>query len=565
MNINKIFFFFLFSSIIVFYNVIAQVSNIAQVNQLNYKDPIPKNAFILNNLDNSRFISIKHHKNIKRNLLMLFNSFEIHTLPLPNVYNIDFIKCMNRFYYSQHSIESRLPYLLTKLTKIASNYYNANSKNEMNIFFFSSFYSLKKLNLDNMELINQLNLINSKKYEKTYDFSIPSLLLNLLTQEDNVYSYPLFKYLDFRYFTSSICTSEKNYENRVAATKFTQNIINYVTIPQYNITDKSSSKIIDFYSMGGHNLIIPASHPLTYRYDTIPKIKDFTRATFLQVDFDLNGHPHKDVIIPYYTFNETGKISKIDMTARTQILENLIKDNNLYFFDSIKNSSLNYYPYISTSNINIRKYEFLFSFLGNDRPPNGYRSLFRKSLTNYINTPNKNENFFFPSKFIDYASFILTFASSEFCIFLPGDTSSSSKLFKFIAIGCIPVIISDNLLLPYEKYIDYSQISIRFPESIVNNIDYLFSSLKSIKEEKKNLMRSKMKEFYQYLFYPDPIDIINPLLNPLSLALVEYIDKKIDYCENINKNNILIDLNSFCDLLLKRKVVAEKFLPLIDF
>ncbi|KAL2944061.1 putative arabinosyltransferase ARAD1 [Bienertia sinuspersici] len=47
--------------------------------------------------------------------------------------------------------------------------------------------------------------------------------------------------------------------------------------------------------------------------------------------------------------------------------------------------------------------------------------------------------------------------SSKFCLNIAGDTPSSNRLFDAIASHCVPVIISDDIELPYEDIIDYSE------------------------------------------------------------------------------------------------------------
>lgn len=47
---------------------------------------------------------------------------------------------------------------------------------------------------------------------------------------------------------------------------------------------------------------------------------------------------------------------------------------------------------------------------------------------------------------------------SLFCLSPAGDTPSSARLFDAIVSGCIPVIISDELELPFEGILDYREV-----------------------------------------------------------------------------------------------------------
>ncbi|KAL6541325.1 hypothetical protein OROHE_011033 [Orobanche hederae] len=51
-------------------------------------------------------------------------------------------------------------------------------------------------------------------------------------------------------------------------------------------------------------------------------------------------------------------------------------------------------------------------------------------------------------------------ASSKFCLNIAGDTPSSNRLFDAIATHCIPVVVSDEIELPFEDVLDYSEFCV---------------------------------------------------------------------------------------------------------
>mmetsp|Transcript_23703 Transcript_23703/g.57875 ORF Transcript_23703/g.57875 Transcript_23703/m.57875 type:complete len:486 (-) Transcript_23703:145-1602(-) len=53
--------------------------------------------------------------------------------------------------------------------------------------------------------------------------------------------------------------------------------------------------------------------------------------------------------------------------------------------------------------------------------------------------------------------------SSQFCLVPPGTVGWSPRLFDAIYAGCIPVIIAQNTVFPFETEIDYSKFSVRIP------------------------------------------------------------------------------------------------------
>jgi hypothetical protein len=54
---------------------------------------------------------------------------------------------------------------------------------------------------------------------------------------------------------------------------------------------------------------------------------------------------------------------------------------------------------------------------------------------------------------------------SLFCLSPAGDTPSSARLFDAIVSGCIPVIISDELELPFEGILDYREVKMAIQAS----------------------------------------------------------------------------------------------------
>eukprot|EP00927_Polykrikos_kofoidii_P037262 TRINITY_DN31399_c0_g1_i1.p1 TRINITY_DN31399_c0_g1~~TRINITY_DN31399_c0_g1_i1.p1 ORF type:complete len:636 (-),score=111.11 TRINITY_DN31399_c0_g1_i1:119-1783(-) len=58
--------------------------------------------------------------------------------------------------------------------------------------------------------------------------------------------------------------------------------------------------------------------------------------------------------------------------------------------------------------------------------------------------------------------------NSHFCLVPVGTSSWTNHLYTSFFAGCIPVILSDNFVLPFEDLIDWPSVSIRWPEEHVN-------------------------------------------------------------------------------------------------
>ncbi|XVE90255.1 hypothetical protein DITRI_Ditri20bG0064300 [Diplodiscus trichospermus] len=84
--------------------------------------------------------------------------------------------------------------------------------------------------------------------------------------------------------------------------------------------------------------------------------------------------------------------------------------------------------------------------------------------------------------------------SSKFCLNIAGDTPSSNRLFDAIASHCVPVIISDEIELPYEDVLDYSEFCIFVRTSDAVKEKFLINLIRSIKKEEWTRMWMKLKE-----------------------------------------------------------------------
>ncbi|XP_075514371.1 putative arabinosyltransferase ARAD1 isoform X2 [Primulina tabacum] len=105
-------------------------------------------------------------------------------------------------------------------------------------------------------------------------------------------------------------------------------------------------------------------------------------------------------------------------------------------------------------------------------------------------------------------------ASSKFCLNIAGDTPSSNRLFDAIASHCVPVIISDEIELPFEDILDYSEFCIFARAVDAVKKGYLLSLLRGLTREKWTKMWERLKEVsshfeYQYPSRPcDAVDMI---------------------------------------------------------
>lgn len=94
--------------------------------------------------------------------------------------------------------------------------------------------------------------------------------------------------------------------------------------------------------------------------------------------------------------------------------------------------------------------------------------------------------------------------SSKFCLNLAGDTPSSNRLFDAIASHCVPVVISDEIELPFEDDLDYSKfcLFVRSDDAVKSN--FVTNLLRGIGSEEWTQMWSRLREVDHHFKYQHP-------------------------------------------------------------
>ncbi|KAK6114751.1 hypothetical protein DH2020_007020 [Rehmannia glutinosa] len=75
--------------------------------------------------------------------------------------------------------------------------------------------------------------------------------------------------------------------------------------------------------------------------------------------------------------------------------------------------------------------------------------------------------------------------TSEFCLHPAGDTPTSCRLFDAIQSLCIPVIVSDDIELPFEGMVDYSEFSVFVAVSDALRPNWLVSHLRNYSRNRR--------------------------------------------------------------------------------
>lgn len=93
---------------------------------------------------------------------------------------------------------------------------------------------------------------------------------------------------------------------------------------------------------------------------------------------------------------------------------------------------------------------------------------------------------------------------SLFCLSPAGDTPSSARLFDAIVSGCIPVIVSDELELPFEGLLDYRKIALFISSSEAVQPGWLVNFLKTIDSRRIKEMQENLERHSRHFLYSNP-------------------------------------------------------------
>ena len=88
-------------------------------------------------------------------------------------------------------------------------------------------------------------------------------------------------------------------------------------------------------------------------------------------------------------------------------------------------------------------------------------------------------------------------AASLFAFVPRGDAEFSYRLLEVMSFGCIPIVVSDGLVLPFDRTVRWSDFSIHIPEQQIGHIPHL---LTSIPRERARAMQRHVASTYAEYF-----------------------------------------------------------------
>ncbi|KAI9122426.1 hypothetical protein K1719_006266 [Acacia pycnantha] len=140
--------------------------------------------------------------------------------------------------------------------------------------------------------------------------------------------------------------------------------------------------------------------------------------------------------------------------------------------------------------------------------------------------------------------------TSKFCLHPAGDTPSACRLFDAIVSLCIPVIVSDNIELPFEDTIDYRKSAIFVETAEAIKPGYLVSALRAVTPDRILEYQKELEEVKRYFQYGEPDGTVNEIWRQVSkkLPLIKLM---------INREKRLVRMDSDCSCLCTNRTAIS--------
>ncbi|XP_051115293.1 probable glycosyltransferase At5g03795 [Andrographis paniculata] len=120
-----------------------------------------------------------------------------------------------------------------------------------------------------------------------------------------------------------------------------------------------------------------------------------------------------------------------------------------------------------------------------------------------------------PNRVSRFTSYPQLMKSSKYCICPMGFDVNSPRIVESIYYECVPVIIADNLVLPFSDVLDWDAFSFRVPEKDIPNLKEI---LLAIPMERYIVMQNNVKKLQRHFlwnFRPVPFDLFHMILHSL--------------------------------------------------
>lgn len=125
-------------------------------------------------------------------------------------------------------------------------------------------------------------------------------------------------------------------------------------------------------------------------------------------------------------------------------------------------------------------------------------------------------------------SYVEEVSQSIFCLCPRGFAAWSRRLFDSVMLGCIPVIIADDIELPFERFLDYSKFSVKIME---RDVDRVKEILIGIRKDRIAEMQAELARIWTIFSYQRP-----PIRGDAFDFLIESLAAKAEKGDRVGPN-----------------------------
>jgi len=86
-------------------------------------------------------------------------------------------------------------------------------------------------------------------------------------------------------------------------------------------------------------------------------------------------------------------------------------------------------------------------------------------LSRALRTVPEQDRTIFSTEMVPLTQYLREMSLSDFCLVPMGSSSWTLRLYDALFLGCVPVVLSDHIALPFQERIDWSKLVIKWPQS----------------------------------------------------------------------------------------------------
>ena len=157
-----------------------------------------------------------------------------------------------------------------------------------------------------------------------------------------------------------------------------------------------------------------------------------------------------------------------------------------------------------------------FAFIGNRRDRHRFTDRVRRALVQLKSEQDVMIKWAYPSNNRSTPLYAEIMMHAKWCFVPRGDTPSSRRLFDAMIAGCLPVIISDKIDLPFPDVVPYAEIAITVSEDEWSRDPRLtLRRLRKISEKEISSRQNNMDRYVQMLDWRNGTEMLSQIVSAL--------------------------------------------------